>query len=158
MGRNHEDTKLPTQCSINTAPPNPLSPTTMSLRNSLSSLLPSIPYAHPSAALRGYWLPQTSTINWCEEDYYATIYIAELVNTLTNGLFVLLAIKGVRSCLRNDHDRIFLVTFCGYAAVGTGSFLFHGTLKCMLFFFISCMNANTGTTLGRTWYKHNQAS
>ncbi|KAK8156081.1 alkaline ceramidase [Phyllosticta citrichinensis] len=88
--------------------------------------LPSAPY--PPAG-DGYWSPVTSTLNWCEEDYYATIYSAEIVNTLTNVLFMYLAVKGITNCLANDHDRIFLVTFAGYLLVGTGSFLFHATLK-----------------------------
>ncbi|KAA8566785.1 hypothetical protein EYC84_009885 [Monilinia fructicola] len=70
--------------------------------------LPSIPYP-PARPEEGYWAPVTSTINWCEEDYYATIYSAEIVNTLTNLLFIWLCIKGTRNC--------------------TGSFLFHSTLK-----------------------------
>lgn len=94
----------------------------------------------------------TSTLNWCEEvclplspasdehaaiadtpkDYYATVYSAEIVNTLTNLLFMWLGIKGILSCRRNGHDQIFLVAFCGYLVVGTGSFLFHSTLKCKL--------------------------
>ncbi|KAH7031867.1 alkaline ceramidase-like protein [Macrophomina phaseolina] len=88
--------------------------------------LPSIPYPAPQD---GFWSPVTSTLNWCEEDYYATIYSAEIVNTLTNLLFVYLAFKGINNCLRNDHDAIFLVTYLGYLVVGTGSFLFHTTLK-----------------------------
>jgi len=64
------------------------------------------------------------------QDYYATIYSAEIVNTLTNLLFMYLAVKGINNCLKNGHDRIFLVTFFGYLLVGTGSFLFHTTLKC----------------------------
>jgi len=88
--------------------------------------LPSIRYP-PSQD--GYWGPITSTLNWCEEDYYATIYSAEIINTLTNLLFVFLAIKGILNCRKHGHDGIFLVTFCGYACVGVGSFLFHTTLK-----------------------------
>ncbi|KAB8079119.1 ceramidase [Aspergillus leporis] len=88
--------------------------------------LPFIPYP-PSKA--GYWSPVTSTLNWCEEDYYATIYSAEIVNTLTNLLFMCLGIKGIISCRRNGHDQIFQVAFYGYLLVGTGSFLFHSTLK-----------------------------
>ena len=42
-----------------------------------------------------------------------------------------LGIKGVISCRRNQHDQIFLVAYLGYLVVGTGSFLFHATLKCM---------------------------
>lgn len=43
-----------------------------------------------------------------------------------------LGVKGILSCRRNGHDQIFLIAFCGYLVVGTGSFLFHSTLKCKL--------------------------
>jgi len=85
-------------------------------------------FAYPQPK-EGYWAPVTSTINWCEEDYYATQYSAEIVNTLTNLLFIGLGIKGIRNCLKYDHDSIFLVAFIGYVAVGSGSFAFHSTLK-----------------------------
>lgn len=77
------------------------------------------------------WDPAQS-ITDLRQDYYATPYVAEVVNTLTNLLFMYLAIKGISSCRRNGHDTIFLVTFVGYLLVGTGSFLFHASLKCML--------------------------
>ncbi|KAL3420759.1 alkaline phytoceramidase [Phlyctema vagabunda] len=92
----------------------------------LASLLPSVPYPPTK---EGYWNPVTSTLNWCEEDYYATPYSAEIVNTLTNLLFIGLGIKGIRSCLKYGHDRIFLVSFMSYMLVGSGSFAFHSTLK-----------------------------
>jgi len=88
--------------------------------------LPSIPYPPERD---GFWLPVTSTINWCEEDYYATIYSAEIVNTLTNLFFLGLGVNGLRNCLKYKHDSIFIVSFVGYLLVGTGSFLFHTTLK-----------------------------
>lgn len=107
--------------------------------------LPSISY---TPAHTGYWEPVTSTINWCEEvctsyidrhpgklltaakDYYASPYAAEIVNTFTNLVFILLALKGIVSCRKHGHDFIFLVAFVGYLLVGSGSFLFHATLKC----------------------------
>jgi len=92
----------------------------------MPSWLPSVDYP---PAQPGYWGPITSTLNWCEEDYYATIYSAEIVNTLTNLLFIFLALKGIINCLKHGHDQIFLVAFIGYGIVGTGSFLFHATLK-----------------------------
>ncbi|KAL1306820.1 hypothetical protein AAFC00_005477 [Neodothiora populina] len=92
----------------------------------MQSWLPSFPYP---PAQDGYWSPVTSTLNWCEEDYYATVYSAEIVNTLTNLLFVALAFRGISNCVQQGHDQIFLVTFIGYLIVGTGSFLFHSTLK-----------------------------
>ncbi|KAJ5217339.1 hypothetical protein N7468_010347 [Penicillium chermesinum] len=88
--------------------------------------IPFFPYP-PSKP--GFWSPVTSTLNWCEEDYYATVYSAEIVNTLTNLLFMALGVKGIISCIRNQHDQIFLVAYLGYLVVGTGSFLFHTTLK-----------------------------
>ena len=64
------------------------------------------------------------------QDYYATPYAAEIVNTLTNLIFVFLAFKGMLSCRRYGHDTVFFIAFIGYLLVGTGSFLFHATLKC----------------------------
>ncbi|KAL8835296.1 MAG: hypothetical protein Q9170_003382 [Blastenia crenularia] len=88
--------------------------------------LPSWSYDPPYT---GYWNPVTSTINWCEEDYYTTPYAAEIVNTLTNLMFVFLAFKGIRNCVKHGHDSVFFIAFVGYLLVGTGSFLFHATLK-----------------------------
>ena len=55
---------------------------------------------------------------------------AEIINTLTNGMFMYLGWKGLRNCISEGHDRIFLITFLGYLLVGCGSFLFHATLWC----------------------------
>jgi len=90
--------------------------------------LPAFKYP-PARPEEGFWAPVTSTINWCEEDYYATIYSAEIVNTLTNLLFIVLGYKGVRNCLRYKHDNVFIMVFLGYLLVGSGSFAFHSTLK-----------------------------
>jgi dihydroceramidase len=62
--------------------------------------------------------------------YYATYYSAEIVNTLTNLLFLYLAYKGIKSCRKYSHDSVFAVTYFGYFLVGIGSFMFHTTLKC----------------------------
>lgn len=59
-----------------------------------------------------------------------TVYSAELVNAITNLTFTYLAAKGVRNCLQNGHDTIFLIAYAAYAIVGFGSFLFHSTLMC----------------------------
>jgi dihydroceramidase len=100
----------------------------------MPSWLPAIRY--PPTPQHGYWEPVTSTINWCEEDYYATIYSAEIVNTLTNLLFLALGVRGIRNVLKYGHDKVYIVAFLGYTVVGTGSFLFHSTLKCMDSFLI----------------------
>ena len=93
----------------------------------MPSWLPAVKYPLPK---RGYWEPITATLVWCEEKYYATRYAAEVVNTLTNLLFMYLAFKGMYNCWKNGHDRIFFITFFGYLIVGSGSFAFHATLKC----------------------------
>lgn len=67
------------------------------------SWLPAIDY--PSAG-DGYWAPITSTIDWCEENYYATRYSAELINSLTNLTFIYLAFKGMRNCYVHGHDKV----------------------------------------------------
>jgi uncharacterized iron-regulated membrane protein len=67
------------------------------------------------------------------QDYYATPYVAEIVNTLTNGFFMYLGAKGIYNTLKEGHEKIFLVTFCGYLLVGIGSIFFHMTLKCTCF-------------------------
>jgi dihydroceramidase len=64
------------------------------------------------------------------KDYYATVYSAEIVNTLTNLMFVFLAYKGISSCIRYGHERVFLIGFLGYLSIGVGSMCFHSSLKC----------------------------
>lgn len=91
----------------------------------------SLPLQWPYRAARhGIWQPQTSTLNWCEEDYNVTPYIAEFFNTITNLIFIYLGIMGVRDCLRYGAARIYILTYLGYIVVGLGSMAFHATLKC----------------------------
>lgn len=44
-------------------------------------------------------------------------------------MFWYCAYKGIRSCRRNGHAKVFEYGYFGYLAVGAGSFLFHSTLK-----------------------------
>ncbi|KAI7765276.1 hypothetical protein LZL87_009805 [Fusarium oxysporum] len=60
-----------------------------------------IPYPPPQ---EGFWGRPTSTLNWCEEDYVISHYAAEITNTLTNALFIALGARGVRTCLKYQHD------------------------------------------------------
>ncbi|SPQ19336.1 c804d4db-4c73-4ac4-840f-b0914149d89c [Thermothielavioides terrestris] len=77
----------------------------------------------------GFWGEQTSTLNWCEEDYNITFYCAEVVNTLTNLVFMYLGLKGLRNVLAYSHSRVFILVYLGYLVVGLGSMAFHTTLK-----------------------------
>lgn len=85
--------------------------------------------AYPPQPDRGYWGKITSTIDWCEENYVISPYVAEWSNTMTNGLFVIIALYSMYCSLRNGMEfRFHLVSF-GFALVGVGSWLFHMTLQ-----------------------------
>ncbi|KAK1757716.1 ceramidase [Echria macrotheca] len=77
----------------------------------------------------GFWGEQTSTLNWCEEDYNITFYCAEAVNTVTNLVFMWLGFKGLRNVIKYSHAPVFILAFLGYIVVGLGSMAFHTTLK-----------------------------
>ncbi|VEU19807.1 DEKNAAC100706 [Brettanomyces naardenensis] len=76
----------------------------------------------------GYWGPVTSTIDWCEENYLFSPYIAEMINSLTNIAFVLLAMHNLYTVVQNNHGWLYIFTCIGFAFVGVGSFLFHMSL------------------------------
>lgn len=77
----------------------------------------------------GFWGKPTSTIDWCEENYVVTYYIAEAVNTVTNAVFILLAGYSLRNVARNHFEKRYTLCTLGFMLVGVGSWLFHMTLK-----------------------------
>ncbi|RLV91935.1 Alkaline ceramidase YDC1 [Spathaspora sp. JA1] len=86
-----------------------------------------IPY--PPESDDGFWGITTSTIDWCEENYVVSRYIAEAVNTLTNTVFIILATFSFVHAYRNQLETRFLFSALGFLLVGIGSWLFHMTLK-----------------------------
>lgn len=88
-----------------------------------------IPLGFPYRTARdGIWGEPTSTLNWCEEDYNITPYVAEFVNTFTNLIFMWLGFKGIRKCIANGFSPALTLSFVGYVVIGLGSMAFHGTL------------------------------
>ncbi|KAK9797466.1 hypothetical protein SCARD494_03295 [Seiridium cardinale] len=91
-----------------------------------------VPYHEPR---EGFWGEKTVTLNFCEEDYVVSYYCAEICNVSISPApqlspqHMLMCLKGIRDCLKYDHPAIFVVAFVGYMIVGTGSTLFHATLK-----------------------------
>ncbi|KAG7876272.1 hypothetical protein KL938_004663 [Ogataea parapolymorpha] len=77
----------------------------------------------------GFWGPVTATIDWCEENYIFTPYIAEVVNSFTNFIFVALAMGHLWSTFKNNFGSLYVFISIGFASVGIGSFLFHMTLR-----------------------------
>ena len=76
----------------------------------------------------GIWGPPTATIDWCEENYATTVYVAEWWNTISNVGIVLSGCWGVCWCLRQRHERRFVVLAILITLIGLGSAAYHGTL------------------------------
>lgn len=77
----------------------------------------------------GFWGPVTSTLDWCEENYVVSHYVAEWSNTFTNTIFILSALYTIHCVVRNRFETRFLLIGFTYCLVGVGSWLFHMTLK-----------------------------
>lgn len=84
---------------------------------------------YPPEPSEGYWGAITSTIDWCEENYVVSPYIAEWSNTISNGCFVILALYTTYCSIRNGLEFRFHLIGFGFALVGVGSWLFHMTLQ-----------------------------
>ncbi|KAF8603721.1 alkaline phytoceramidase [Ceratobasidium sp. AG-I] len=81
----------------------------------------------------GFWGEHTATIDWCEDNYTHTRYIAEWYNTISNLPFIALGIYGAYRALTEIPGPMrrwrFAAPNIGIACVGLGSFIFHATLK-----------------------------
>lgn len=85
--------------------------------------------AYPEEQALGYWGEITSTIDWCEENYVVSGFIAEYVNTITNSVFIALAGSAIFHAYQNKLEPRFIFTAFGFMLVGVGSWLFHMTLQ-----------------------------
>lgn len=90
-----------------------------------------LPFAkpYPPEQKNGFWGIPTSTIDWCEENYVVSPYVAEALNTVTNAGFIALAIYAIVLAMRNKLEKRFILTGYGFLLVGVGSWLFHMTLQ-----------------------------
>ena len=77
----------------------------------------------------GFWGKPSATIDWCEENYELSHYIAEFWNTVSNITFVVLALYGYRRARQERFERRFLAQYVAVLVTGIGSALFHGTLR-----------------------------
>nr|XP_018262511.1 dihydroceramidase [Kwoniella dejecticola CBS 10117]OBR84669.1 dihydroceramidase [Kwoniella dejecticola CBS 10117] len=77
----------------------------------------------------GFWGEHTSTIDWCENNYAHTPYIAETVNTLTNLPSILLGLYGFYAVVKNGLPTRFAFCYLGLSLIGIGSFGFHMSLR-----------------------------
>ncbi|XP_061754164.1 alkaline ceramidase 3 isoform X2 [Nerophis ophidion] len=82
----------------------------------------------PALDRRGFWGRPTSTLDWCEENYAVSFYIAEFWNTVSNLIMILPPICGAIQTFRDGLEFRYICSFLGLAAVGVGSWCFHMTL------------------------------
>ncbi|KAJ3131438.1 Alkaline ceramidase 3 [Physocladia obscura] len=77
----------------------------------------------------GRWGPVTSTLDWCEENYIVSEYIAEFWNSTSNAVYLALCAFAIRSFIKLGitESRPYW-SMAGFAIVGLGSFCFHGSL------------------------------
>ncbi|KAI5455625.1 ceramidase [Mariannaea sp. PMI_226] len=76
-----------------------------------------------------FWGAQTSYLNFCEEDYVVTRYIAEFVNTLSSLVFVAYGLYGLFHRSQKPWTGPRLASYCGLIGVGICSGAYHMTLK-----------------------------
>ncbi|KAF9392374.1 Alkaline ceramidase 3 [Podila verticillata] len=75
----------------------------------------------------GYWSPNTASVDWCENNYVVSYFIAEFWNTISSLFIIALGELGLYLC--PTKERRFKVAFRMITLVGIGSTLFHGTLR-----------------------------
>lgn len=87
------------------------------------------PYIIPEVdPLVGVWGRPSSTLDWCEENYIYSSYVAEFWNTFSNLAMILPSLLGVWYSLKYSLEWRYLLCFISFLIVGVGSLLFHGTL------------------------------
>ncbi|KAM0255377.1 hypothetical protein ACHAQJ_005819 [Trichoderma viride] len=76
-----------------------------------------------------FWGSQTSYLNFCEEDYVVTRFIAEFVNTLSSLVFVFYGIFGLVKAPKQQRTGPRLISYFGLIGVGVCSAGYHMTMK-----------------------------
>ena len=75
-------------------------------------------WPYPEAPIEGYWGKPTSLIDWCEENYVVSPYIAEWSNTITNSIFLMTAFYSTYSAWRNKLETRYILIGMGFSLVG----------------------------------------
>lgn len=76
----------------------------------------------------GFWGEATSTIDWCEENYAVTSYLAEFWNTISNWVFLIPPFFGAVLTWEYKIERRYTLAFVSLLVIGIGSSCFHATL------------------------------
>ncbi|PYH99748.1 alkaline phytoceramidase [Aspergillus ellipticus CBS 707.79] len=76
-----------------------------------------------------FWGAPTSYLNFCEEDYVITRFIAEFINTLSSSVYILYGIYGLIQLHRQKKNGSRSIPYYGLIGVGICSGGYHMTLK-----------------------------
>ncbi|RIA87668.1 ceramidase [Glomus cerebriforme] len=76
-------------------------------------------------AAQGFW-PYTSSIDWCEDNYTHSYFIAEFWNSISSISMIIFGEAGAR--MNSCNSFRFRLAFRLISVVGIGSLMFHGTL------------------------------
>ncbi|CAN7996024.1 unnamed protein product [Ixodes hexagonus] len=79
-------------------------------------------------ALDGVWGKPTSTLDWCEQNYEVTAYIAEFWNTVSNLAMIVPPAYGALQAWRKNLETRLVLCYGFLLVVGIGSWCFHMTL------------------------------
>mmetsp|Transcript_5848 Transcript_5848/g.11593 ORF Transcript_5848/g.11593 Transcript_5848/m.11593 type:complete len:291 (-) Transcript_5848:221-1093(-) len=77
----------------------------------------------------GFWGPSDSKIDFCEESYAVTPYIAEFWNSTSSLVYVFLGILGIYNCVKMRTCLLYPTIFLTLSIIGVGSTTFHGTMR-----------------------------
>ncbi|GKZ45283.1 hypothetical protein AbraIFM66951_007887 [Aspergillus brasiliensis] len=81
------------------------------------------------SAILPFWGAPTSYLNFCEEDYVVTRYVAEFINTLSSFVYILYGIYGLWQLHSKRQTGPRSIPYCGLIGVGVCSAGYHMTLK-----------------------------
>jgi len=76
----------------------------------------------------GFWGPRTAAVDWCENNYQESFYIAEFWNCTSSLVLSLAGILFLHYCFQYAYDKRFFYSAAVLVFVGLGSAMFHGTL------------------------------
>lgn len=78
--------------------------------------------------ISGFWGIPTATIDWCEENYSVTAYIAEFWNTVSNLIFIIPSLAALYFAFVDHMEYRYKWCNGSVFTVGLGSWCFHMTL------------------------------
>ncbi|KAI9374131.1 ceramidase [Aspergillus egyptiacus] len=83
-----------------------------------------------AATSDSFWGPQTSYLNFCEEDYVITRYVAEFINTLSSLIYCVFGLYGLNQLRKKGAASLSRsIPYYGLIGVGVCSGGYHMTLK-----------------------------